>query len=296
MGRIDLHMHSKYSVDGELEIKELIDMAVGKHLEIIALSDHNSPLGIDEMVKLGTEAGIRVVPAMEFDTLFGQEEVHVLGYNLDYNQEYFHTIEAHINALIRKSFVDGMKQVQKHYGAYVNIEKTMAELDDGGNPFERVYGTIIKDPRNAHIKELAPYREGGSRSVPYVVNFCWDNLVVGAPCYVPVEFPTLKETVDIIHKYGGIAIIAHPWRTFYQKEELLDEAIKQGIDGVECYSNYHEPHHNEFYYEYCIKKNVLITCGSDYHGKFKPQIEMGEYGCDKDAMELCSKFLKRLDN
>lgn len=70
MNSFDLHMHSCYSNDGEFTPQELIHMADEAHLTTIALSDHNTPKGIADMVRLGEAKGIRVIPAMEFDTLF----------------------------------------------------------------------------------------------------------------------------------------------------------------------------------------------------------------------------------
>ena len=83
MNSFDLHMHSCYSNDGEFTPQELIHMADEAHLTTIALSDHNTPKGIADMVRLGEAKGIRVIPAMEFDTLFEELEVHVLGYGID---------------------------------------------------------------------------------------------------------------------------------------------------------------------------------------------------------------------
>ena len=67
-------------------------MADAAHLTTIALSDHNTPKGIADMVRLGEAKGIRVIPAMEFDTLFEELEVHVLGYGIDYEQPYFQSL------------------------------------------------------------------------------------------------------------------------------------------------------------------------------------------------------------
>lgn len=53
MKNFDLHMHSNYSKDGELTPKELIAIAKEKELEVIALSDHDCMLGIDEMIEEG---------------------------------------------------------------------------------------------------------------------------------------------------------------------------------------------------------------------------------------------------
>ena len=39
----------------------------------------------------------------------------------------------------------------------------------------------------------------------------------------------------------------------------------------------------------------MESCGSDFHGKMKPKIRMGEYGYEKDDGEdILQAFLKRL--
>ncbi|MDD6467282.1 MAG: PHP domain-containing protein [Erysipelotrichaceae bacterium] len=294
-GKIDLHMHSCYSIDGEFTPKELVQKAKDAQLEIIALSDHNCMKGLDQMLEYGKQANIRVIPAIEFDTIFEGLEVHVLGYNMDYHQTYFETIGTVVDERIHASFRGSMEKIRDYYGAHVEIEETLNDIAKGGNPFQKMYGRILDDPRNLHIKEFDPYRPGGARCEPAVVNFYWDLLGVGTPCYQEVKFPTLKETVEVIHQFGGKAVLAHPWKNFYHREDLLDIARKQGIDGIEAYSNYHEQEHNQFYHDYCISHQVPITCGSDYHGKFKRTIEMGEYGCEQDALALCQDFLRLLE-
>ena len=296
MSGIDLHMHSSYSIDGELTPAELIEIAKKKELKIIALSDHNVMTGIDEMIALGKANGIRVIPAIEFDTQFEGIETHVLGYDFDYHQPYFETIAAIVDESFSSVFEESMRKIVEHYGAVVEIEELLTEIAKGGNPVEIVYGSILNDPRNDHIEAFAPFRPNGSRSNAPELNFHLDLMGKGMPCYVEVELPSLEQTVEQIHKHGGIAIIAHPWKSYYQNEELLDRALSVGIEGIEAYSNYHETFHNEFYVDFCKKRDILITCGSDFHGKYKKTIEMGEYGCLEDAMELCHKFLKRLED
>ena len=294
-GKIDLHMHSCYSSDGEFEPKVLIQKAKEAGIEIVALSDHNIMKGIDEMIEYGNKEGIRVIPAMEFDTHFESFDTHILGYNIDYHQPCFVELGDIIDKKIHDSFRGVMERIRDYYGAVVEIDDILEDIKKGGNPFDKMYGRILHDPRNAHIEAFAPYRPGGHRCEPAVVNFYWDLLSAGKPCYVPVGYPSMEETIQMIHKHGGKAVIAHPWKNYYQREDLLDKAISLGIDGIEAYSNYHDKEHNDFYYDYCMRHQVPVTCGSDFHGKFKRTIELGEYGCEKDALALCQDFLQLLD-
>lgn len=291
----DLHMHSIYSPDGEKTPLQLITLAKEAGLSTIALSDHNTPQGIDEMIALGKQEGIRIIPAIEFDTLFEDLEVHVLGYQIDYHQSYFQKLREHL-LTIKKDTVD--KRLEK-LNSYYHMEVTKEEVINKYGS-EQLWPNIIKyileDPRYIHISAFDDYRKGGCRSVPQSVNFYWDLCSTGTPCHVRVDYPSLQDTVQQIHQAGGIAVIAHPWRNFYHREDLLQQAIAQGIDGIEAYSNYHNVEHNIYYENFCKQHDLIITCGSDYHGSFKPNIRMGEYGYSRDdSEEILKKFLARIN-
>ena len=66
----------------------------------------------------------------------------------------------------------------------------------------------------------------------------------------------------------------------------FDEMVKLGLDGVEAFSNYHDKETVQYFYQAGLKYNMLITCGSDYHGKTKPAIELGECRCIIDEKEI----------
>ena len=55
--------------------------------------------------------------------------------------------------------------------------------------------------------------------------------------------------------------------------------VALGLEGVECFSSYHTPETNDYFYQKAKALNILYTCGSDFHGKTKPAIHLGENGC-----------------
>ena len=73
----DLHIHSCLSPcsDEDMTPNNIVNMAVLKGLDIIAVSDHNSVDQVQTIMKLGLQAGLLVVPAMELCTA---EEIHLL--------------------------------------------------------------------------------------------------------------------------------------------------------------------------------------------------------------------------
>lgn len=292
--KFDLHMHSCYSKDGEFTPKELIEIAQSKNLELVALCDHDQMQGIDSMIKEGQKAGIKVVPAIEFSTVFEGLEVHLLGYNFDYKQPYFETIGEHVNQLMDDALHERVVKLEKKYGVSIDEKRCIEEAGDG-NPYFTIITSMLNDPANQHIEAFRPYQKGGSRCEPAVPNFYWDNARLGSDLFVKVDFPTMEDTIKKIHEAGGIAILAHPWIQFYEKEELLEKAVQAGLDGLEVFSNYHEPIHNEYYEAYARKKGLLMTCGSDFHGKTKKTIAMGEYGADEKHSEcVASAFIEKV--
>lgn len=296
MNTFDLHMHSIYSQDGEYTIEELIKRVKDANLKTVALSDHNCKDGIEEMIQRGKEEGIEVIPAIEFDTLFEGAEVHVLGYGLDYNQPYFETLPSFITNLNNDALRARIQKISEHFNLDLDFDEMMKHADKK-NPFVDLVKNFLHDPRYMNKPEFQPYQEGGSRCEPAVVNFYWDNCCAGTPCYVEVAYPDLQETVERIHNAGGIAIIAHPFRLFYQRPDLIEKAIRLGIDGLEAYSNYHDAEMNAYYEAYAKEHNILMTCGSDFHGKTKPAINLGEYGYLRNdgGKEILDAFLNKLN-
>ena len=73
----DLHMHSCLSPCGDMDMtpNNIVGMSKLLGLDIIALTDHNSVLNCEAVMKLGKENDLCVIPGMELTTM---EEIHVV--------------------------------------------------------------------------------------------------------------------------------------------------------------------------------------------------------------------------
>lgn len=291
--KFDLHMHSNYSRDGDYTPKQLIEFINEKQIKCVALCDHNEVCGIDEMIEHGNKYGIEVIPALEFDTLFEGRETHLLGYGINYKDEYYEHLSTYINTIMDDVTEQRIKKFEKVYNIKMDRNLIYPNIKDGDNPFFIICEYLFT--YHTDIEDFKPYLPGGERSDPAYPNFFWDLCKKGKPNYVEVLYPDFKETVDRIHRDGGIAIIAHPHNNFYQQEDLLQKAIEYGIDGLEAYSNYHSAQQNEYYEGFCRNNNLIFTMGSDFHGSLKPSIELGEYGYKKDKqLEIYNAFKDKL--
>ncbi len=74
----DLHIHSCLSPCADLMMspKRIVEMAVKKGLDMIAICDHNSAENINAALKVAQNTALTVFPGMEITTV---EEVHVIG-------------------------------------------------------------------------------------------------------------------------------------------------------------------------------------------------------------------------
>lgn len=277
MKNIDLHIHSNISNDGDFSPAELMKMCSKAGIKTAALADHNSVRGVAEAIKEGEKFGVKVIPAIEIDCTYKEYNLHVLGYNIDYNNKIFEKIEKNVFEQELKAGDKRMALVKKA-GIFFDEEKVRKLSYDGTITGEMIGEAAIEDERNRENPLITPYLEGGTRSNNPYVNFYWDWCSKGKPAYVPIKYITLKEAIDIIHKTGGKAVLAHPNNNIGMNEEIFKEIAAEGIEGVEVFSSYHSKENAEFFLKMAEKYNVSVTCGSDFHGKTKPAIKLGEMG------------------
>lgn len=74
----DLHIHSNAS-DGKMTPDEIINKAISLDIDVIAITDHHTARNVDDMIKIGNEKGIVVIPGVEFRTEYGNKSVHMIG-------------------------------------------------------------------------------------------------------------------------------------------------------------------------------------------------------------------------
>jgi hypothetical protein len=276
MNQIDLHIHSHHSLDGEFTEAELIQQAKEAGLSTMAIADHNSVRAIPKALPLAEAAGIDLIPAIEIDCDFHGINVHLLGYNIDHTDPAYETLtkfvytqERHASALrVEKTQALGLPVSMDNFrGKDIIIPEEIAE-----------YLLNREDARDYLL--LHPYMAGGTRSDNPYANFYWDYFDNEKPCYVPVESISFEDAVALVKKTGGIPIIAHPEKTFTRIEPDLEELIQLGAEGLEVFSSYHSPQEILALYTLAKKYNLMITFGSDYHGKTKPSVYLGMTQCN----------------
>lgn len=292
MSNVDLHMHSAHSDDGQFTVLELVKMAEEAQLVFASITDHDSILATRELYQYQNFTSVKWLSGVELSVRHNQTDLHLLAYGFDLNDPWF---EQH-SLRIRQSEEAATDERLAKINAYFEIDLKKEELEKLAQG-KLITGEIIAEAILHHeayathpiLKEYFPK---GKRSKAPLVNFYWDFLAQGKVAYVPTDLTPYREAVEAIHQAGGVAVIAHPGQTIKENLQLLNELTHLGCDGIECYSSYHSDIQNAFYVEYAIKRKMLMTCGSDFHGKTKPSIKLGQTNSPLDAKDV----IKQLEN
>jgi len=289
VSKVDLHIHSIYSCDGEYTPKALVEMAKEAGICAIAVTDHNTTAGVNEALAAGKNAGIEVIPGVELDCIYQDRIFHVLGYFIDQDSKKFYELDENIRQQEISAAKTRIKLINE-LGIPVDETEAMASAKDGFVTAEIIAEIVLNKPENADNPLLKPYMKGGSRSDNPYVNFYWDYCSQGKLAYVHIEYISMAEAIEIIDGMKGIPVLAHPGNNLLGREEMLPEIVKLGIKGLEAYSSYHTDEQCEYFAKKAKELGIIVTGGSDYHGKTKPSISMGSYGLFNDGLAILAEL------
>ena len=275
---IDLHIHSCYSDDGELKVADLLERGRQAGLSLLSVCDHNCVRANDEAPAAAKVLGLDYIRGVELDCVYQGLNFHVLGYGIQDARGDFAAVEADID---RQYCDQSMEALQKTRALGFEISEDEMHRASEWNFWqghwtgERFAEVLLARPEYRDHPLLAPYRPGGARGDNPCVNFYWDYYSQGKPCYVEMHFPPMQQTVELIRDNGGAVVLAHPGNNLRGREELLDGILNLGFSGVEAFSSYHTPQQSAYFCRCTRETGLFCTCGSDFHGRMKPAIQLG---------------------
>jgi predicted metal-dependent phosphoesterase TrpH len=292
--KIDLHIHTDKSADGQLTAREIVERAKKLKMDIIAISDHDSVSALKEAEKWSKEYEIDFVPATEVSAVMDDGTLlHILGYNIDYSDPRFIEREKKVKDELRDL---GAILMQKawDFGFKFEAQKVIEVSNEGLVEPESIGEIVLHDSRNDTDERLKEFRTGGKLADNPYFNFYREFYAQGKPCHVDEDFSLpIKEAQELIHGCGGLMVLAHPQHNIGYDEDKLKEIIAYGLDGIEVYSSYHDKKAVDYYYKKAKEYNLLMSVGSDFHGRNKPAIEIGSVEFDQSEVKKLIKKLKQ---
>ncbi|MDX1592581.1 MAG: PHP domain-containing protein, partial [Balneolaceae bacterium] len=85
------------------------------------------------------------------------------------------------------------------------------------------------------------------------------------------EYATMQEVVTIVKEAHGVLSLAHPGPLYNEKE--IGELLGFGLDGIECIHPSHTYQLQRNFTKMAESKHLLVTGGSDFHGKGKTEYD-----------------------
>ncbi|SEN13350.1 3',5'-nucleoside bisphosphate phosphatase [Nitrosomonas marina] len=257
---IDLHSHSNVS-DGVLTPAQLVDRAAQRGVKMLALTDHDDVAGLDEARCAAAEKNITFINGVEISVSWRGRTIHILGLNVD--PEYQPLYEG--LAAIRS----GRTQRAQNIAAELEKAGITGSLE-GAYAFVGERGLIGRTHFGRFLVEKGYAKDMKSVFKKY--------LVKGKPGYAHHEWAALSQTIAWITGSGGNAVIAHPARYNLGKNvlnDLLDEFSALGGSAIEVISASHTPQQVEIFAAHAKRRNLLISCGSDFHGPGESFFDLG---------------------
>ena len=272
---IDIHMHTKYS-DGDKTVEEILKMCEEKNLEYISITDHNTCKQYEDVALNKNFYTGKIIKGVEMNATFKNKKIEVLGYKIK-NTEM-------IENWSRKFFSEEVLREQQ--------EKSKKRLLDICEKKGLIYDEN-KIPKNIPVtdyitiyiyKELMNHKENYEILGEFAESL---NMFIRKGLMNPEsEYytgsddelkPMYKDVVEVIHKAGGLAFLAHPFEyRFDDTINFINELRKEKeLDGIECFHPSADEKEMKKLLEYAKKNNLFISGGSDYHGHKKPDINIG---------------------
>lgn len=244
IGFVDLHAHSTAS-DGSRAPADVIREAKRIGLTAIALTDHDTVAGIAEAVTTGDALGVRVVPGVELSAVEGDVETHILGLHLSDTRE----LEAKLIELreMRRSRAERMVQRLNELGVRIDFVSVLEQAAGGAIGRPHVARAMIAEGW------AVDFRDAFDR---YLGN--------GRPAYVTKERLPVSDAVGLIHRSGGLAILAHPSHS--GTRERIAAFVEQGMDGVEVRHPSHSSEDTSRLAALVEHFSLVPSGGSDWHG------------------------------
>ena len=269
---IDLHIHSNYS-DGTDDISDILKKAEKFGLKYISITDHNNCKAYDEL----NNSSIRnifsgkIIKGIEMNTKILDIPIEVLGYGIDTDK---------MNSITENLY---LKTEDRNKLEFTRLLKKCSELGIKLNDnIEKNYDGKIYASKYLHTAIIQ-----NDENKKFIDNESWENSNVfyrkymsnpNTKLFVNVDdiLPSFDKVCKVIKDCGGLIFIPHIYEYRENSNKILKEILnKDIIDGIESFYTTFSKEQSDFLVNICKQYNLFMSGGSDYHGTFKPDVEIG---------------------
>lgn len=263
---VDLHLHSTAS-DGVTPPAAVVAAAHAAGLAAIALTDHDTVEGVAEAREAAAAVGLRFVAGVELSAYEGDDEVHLLGLHIARLDELQQELEAFRQA--RRTRAEAIVGRLNAIGVRISFDDVLAMAGDAAIGRPHVARALVENGWAMDIRDAFDRYLGAGR-----------------PGNLEKKRIQFREAIDLVHRCGGIAVLAHPGAT--GSRSRLEALAALGLDGVEVLHPSHSAEDRARLLALAEHLRLVPSGGSDSHGGMDPGRAVG-------AMRVPAAWLAQQD-
>jgi 3',5'-nucleoside bisphosphate phosphatase len=275
--RADLHCHSTCS-DGTSTPQEVVQLAKSIGLSGLSITDHDTIDAYTEAMPAAKEAGIELIPGVEFSCTHDGSSVHIIAYAFPLENKLIQDfcLKHKESRTKRNKEILRLLNLQK---IAISEEDVMAVISSNQSQERRVIG-------RPHIA-LAMMKKGYVSTIKEAFQ---KYLGEGKSCYASRNSFPVEDTIKLIHEAKGLAVIAHPH--LINDTAVLKALLAMPFDGLECYYARFNADVSKRWLKIAEHRNWFVTGGSDYHGDIKPNNPLGSSWIDNERFEILRQHFR----
>lgn len=264
---IDLHTHSTTS-DGSDAPERIPELAAANGCRAVALTDHDRMDGLEAAAKRAAEVGVELVPGCEISCEVPKGTMHVLIYFVEPGG----ALEAELIRLQDARDTRNARMFRRlsdELGLPITPEEVEAEAGGKGIGRPHVAAVLLR------------------KGVVDSIQQAFDRyLAKGQPGYVEKERLYPEQAIRLARQANAVAVLAHPLSLGLDAAELdrtCDELAALGLAGAEAIYGRYTPEERAGVAAMAQRHGLVVTGGSDYHGTYKPDLQVGVGRGDLDV-------------
>ncbi|EGX06904.1 PHP domain protein [Escherichia coli STEC_MHI813] len=256
----DLHSHTTAS-DGCLTPEALVHRAVEMRVGTLAITDHDTTAAIaparEEISRSGL--ALNLIPGVEISTVWENHEIHIVGLNID------------ITHPLMCEFLAQQTERRNQRAQQIAERLEKAQIPGALESAQRLAqgGAVTRGHFARFLVEC-----GKASSMADVFK---KYLARGKTGYVPPQWCTIEQAIDVIHHSGGKAVLAHPGRYNLSAKwlkRLVAHFAEHDGDAMEVAQCQQSPNERTQLATLARQHHLWASQGSDFHQPC-PWIELG---------------------
>jgi predicted metal-dependent phosphoesterase TrpH len=246
-------------------------MAAAAGCSAVALTDHDRMDGLEAATKRAAEVGVELVPGCEISCEVPKGTMHVLIYFVEPGGP----LEAELVRLQEARDARNARmyrRLSEELGLPITPEEVETEAGGKGVGRPHVAAVLVRKGVVGSIQEA------------------FDRyLAKGQPGYVEKERLHPDQAIALARESNAVPVLAHPLSLGLEPGELdrtVGELAGLGLAGAEAIYGRYTPEERQLVADLARRHGLVVTGGSDYHGTYKPDLQIGIGKGDLDVPDV----------